>query len=303
MEEYLPIRRTQAFLLHKVALYIKNSKDDFILFKGEGQEMPDSLLAKEALPGFYILRSCQAAALIESQNRLNRELYRKIRGNGLIHIKQILCELVDEALRSEAPFRLGGLPETVEILFKGFAKKVDLLAKLAELSTKHHTLKEHSVNVMVFALNHCFFSAIPEGEAKRIALSALLHDIGFTRLTGNVFTADHFLSDEEFHTFRTHPSRGYEILKAEDPHLAAAALEHHERLDGSGYPMGIKHISLDGRLIGLIDSFDHLSFREKSYRKARKPFEAMSVIQAEVLQEGKFDREIFKCFCLSLGNA
>jgi HD-GYP domain-containing protein (c-di-GMP phosphodiesterase class II) len=65
--------------------------------------------------------------------------------------------------------------------------------------------------------------------------------------------------------------------------------------------MGITNVSLEGQIFGIINSFEYLSLREKSYRKAKKPFDAMSVIKNEVLNEGKFSRKIFVEFCKSLG--
>ena len=65
--------------------------------------------------------------------------------------------------------------------------------------------------------------------------------------------------------------------------------------------MGIKKVSLDGQIIGIINSFEHLSFREKSYRRVKKPFDAMAVIRDEVMEEGKFCKGLFTELCKSLG--
>ena len=81
--------------------------------------------------------------------------------------------------------------------------------------------------------------------------------------------------------------------------MAIGTLEHHENLDGSGYPRGITHISFEGQLINLISCFEQLTYREKKYRKAKLPFSAMSTIKDETLKYGKFNKEIFKDFCLS----
>ena len=59
--------------------------------------------------------------------------------------------------------------------------------------------------------------------------------------------------------------------------------------------------SLNGQMIGIIDSFEHLTFREKSYRRAKKPFDAMAVIKAKVMEQGKFCKGLFTDLCKSLG--
>ena len=79
-------------------------------------------------------------------------------------------------------------------------------------------------------------------------------------------------------------------------------LEHHEQLDGKGFPRGIANLSTEGRIIGLINSFDQLVNSESVGRKMKKPFDAMSLIKKEVLKEGRFDKTVFKNLCLSLSD-
>lgn len=82
--------------------------------------------------------------------------------------------------------------------------------------------------------------------------------------------------------------------------VATMALEHHEQLDGEGYPRGIKDLSFEGRLLSIIDSFEQLAFNEKLHRQKREPFGALQLIQKEILTHGKYDKEVFKGVCLSL---
>jgi HD-GYP domain-containing protein (c-di-GMP phosphodiesterase class II) len=153
-------------------------------------------------------------------------------------------------------------------------------------------------------MNYCIFSGFSEDDIRRFSLGALLNDIGKTQLSDEISAAEHQLSDEEYHSYKKHTSIGYDIIRQSESFndaIAIGALEHQERLDGSGYPMGITNVSLEGQIFGIINSFEYLSLREKSYRKAKKPFDAMSVIKNEVLNEGKFSRKIFVEFCKSLG--
>jgi len=95
---------------------------------------------------------------------------------------------------------------------------------------------------------------------------------------------------------------GYDMIITNtnfDISIATVALEHHERLDGSGYPNGIKDITMDSQLIGMIDSYEPLTYRNKIFRKAKKPFEALQIIKNDVMKE-KFSKVFFKKFASCL---
>ena len=156
---------------------------------------------------------------------------------------------------------------------------------------------------MLLVLNFCIFKNLPDEDTKKFSLGALLHDVGLARIPMQITEANHKLSDSEFSTYKTHTILGSDIIK-ENKHInsliAVGVLEHHERLNGTGYPRGISNISFEGRLIGIIDCFDNLTNNEKLHRKKKDPFSAMKTIQDEILTEGLFDKYIFKDLCLSL---
>ena len=81
--------------------------------------------------------------------------------------------------------------------------------------------------------------------------------------------------------------------------VALGALEHHEKLDGSGYPKGTRNISYVGQLLGIIDCYEALTNEDRPYRRAREPLETLKFLKEDV-QAGKFNRDIFEKFCYSL---
>jgi HD-GYP domain-containing protein (c-di-GMP phosphodiesterase class II) len=76
-------------------------------------------------------------------------------------------------------------------------------------------------------------------------------------------------------------------------------LQHHEKIDGNGYPRGINHISKTAQIVGLVDCYEALTSDDRPYRNAMDPFRALIIIKDEVLA-GKFNRRIFEKFCYSL---
>lgn len=94
-------------------------------------------------------------------------------------------------------------------------------------------------------------------DTERISLCALLNDAGATKLPKGTVSFKGRLPDRQYREYQTHTSIDHDIVKQDeniDSSSAAGILEHHERLDGSGYPRGIANISLEGRPIGLINS-------------------------------------------------
>jgi HD-GYP domain-containing protein (c-di-GMP phosphodiesterase class II) len=141
-------------------------------------------------------------------------------------------------------------------------------------------------------------------ETRRLGLGALLHDVGKAEIPSEILQAPRKLSPEEFEIMKSHTGIGERLIRAinrlgED--VALAALQHHEKLDGSGYPKGLqkRDISFNGQLIGIIDCYEALTNEERPYRRALEPLETLELLKRDV-EAGKFDRRLFEKFCYSL---
>ena len=135
-----------------------------------------------------------------------------------------------------------------------------------------------------------------------MGLSALLHHIGKTEIPANILRAPRKLTDHEFGVMKTHPKIGDLIIREKNKmggDVALGTLEHHEKLDGSGYPKGTRHISYVGQLLGIIDCYEALTNEDRPYRRAREPLETLKFLKDDV-KAGKFNRDIFEKFCYSL---
>lgn len=131
---------------------------------------------------------------------------------------------------------------------------------------------------------------------------ALLHDLGKTQVPPEILKSTGKLTNEEFGIMKYHPQISADIIIADPdmpPGMEAGALEHHEKLDGSGYPKGITDISFAGRLIGIIDCYEALTCDERPYRRAKAPLATLELLKGDVVS-GKLDKDIFTIFCKSL---
>ena len=102
-------------------------------------------------------------------------------------------------------------------------------------------------------------------------IGATLHDFGIIRIPSEILNKPGKLTDQEYEIMKQHPVHGYQILKAIDFPWAIGrmVLQHHERLDGSGYPGGIKgsEIILEARMIAVADVMESMT-SDRPYRKA-----------------------------------
>ena len=125
-------------------------------------------------------------------------------------------------------------------------------------------------------------AGLPDSEVRTVTQSALVHDIGKTAIPPAILGKTGPLTEEEHAIMRMHTAIGAHILIHTHGAMrtaSAVALQHHERLDGSGYPFGLKgdQIPLEIQAVSLADAFDALC-SERSYKKALPPREAAELI-------------------------
>jgi putative nucleotidyltransferase with HDIG domain len=112
---------------------------------------------------------------------------------------------------------------------------------------------------------------LTDWQAKGIYVTGLLHDLGKAAVPLEILNKPDRLTAEEFNTIKAHCQTGYDLLKEIDfPwRVTEAILQHHERLDGSGYPRGLSgnEIILEARILGVTDVVDAMCY-SRSYRPA-----------------------------------
>ena len=144
---------------------------------------------------------------------------------------------------------------TVEKLRKataGIIRAIDLIVETRDPYTAGH---QHQVARLAEAVAHEM--GLPAEAAEAIYVAASIHDLGKIYVPAEILSKPGHISDIERGIIRTHPQVGYEILRSIDfpwP-IAEIVLQHHERLDGSGYPRGLKDgdIRMEARILGLAD--------------------------------------------------
>lgn len=158
-------------------------------------------------------------------------------------------------------------------------------ALLVALALKDSSTEEHTRRVALRAVEVGEELDLPMGRLRSLALGGLLHDMGKLGVPEAVLQKPGPLSDEEFELVRRHPADGVDIL-TDSGGFPAAALrlvrQHHERLDGSGYPDGLHgdQLDLDSRILAVCDVYDAL-VSPRVYREAWSHERALAQLRAE----------------------
>ncbi|MCG8635937.1 MAG: hypothetical protein MI863_19040 [Desulfobacterales bacterium] len=298
MAEYLLVKESQIALFKNTPFYYQNGAGEYVIYKKKGERLDENRLSKIKYPDLYIFDADKDAAITELMTSLNNDLQAKIKGGDLKDVRQTLAVIMTEALTPSQPESMNTLPETIDILMGHCSKKDGTLKYLSQIASHSSLLIEHTVNITALTLHFCFFHGFSESDTRQLAMAAMLHDAGCAKLDNRLIESDKRLTDEQFKVYSTHPQLGHDliILNSDfDIAVPTVALEHHERIDGSGYPNGRRRITSYAQLIGLIDCYESLAYRWKKYRKTKKPFHALHLIKEEVMA-GKFSKEIFKQF-------
>lgn len=312
MTEYIRARKSQLNFYRKVPLYIKGEKNRFILYKQEGITISDMRIRKEKHPSIlYIKYSDKIKGIQEAQKAFNKKLEDAIKSNNHTKVKETLINIVRETLEEPRSGSLEGVYDTVNILVSDYSKEYDVVKNLIDISHKDYSTILHSINVMALVLGFAFYINLSLDETKILGLCGLLHDVGKTKVDQKILNAQRKLSDEEFEEIKSHTYRGYNILKGCKfrneylKHLSLSALEHHEKSDGTGYPLNKTESRLArfSQILAIVDCYEALTNDDRPYRSAMNPFDALNEIIGKDVKNGKYNKEIFALFIQSLSSA
>lgn len=172
------------------------------------------------------------------------------------------------------------------------------LSNLSELLDEKYTLATHLLNVALFTSLIANKLDIALDEKKKLVLSALLHDIGTTKIDESLLEKPDFLTNKEFNLVKKHALESVNIVRnsgLNDRFVLDAIMHHHERLDGSGYPEGLskKRISSFAQILAVSDVFDAL-ITNKPYRGAYSTFNALKLMKKE--HKNRLNMKIVKIF-------
>jgi HD-GYP domain-containing protein (c-di-GMP phosphodiesterase class II) len=213
---------------------------------------------------------------------------RTIRTEALTAVQGIF-----EGVKTGQPINSAEVKETVHGLIGEILQGHSALLCLIHIRQYDTNLFTHAVDACVFALVVGKQQGFDKNRLEHLGAGALLHDIGYLRLPRNLFRKHGVFTEQERRLMQQHPRLGIMLLnEARDLHqdMQRIILEHHERLDGSGYPSGLQGLGLSplSEIVSIVDVYDAmLSSREG--RPPLPPAQAIKELYKLALQ-GQFNR-------------
>lgn len=186
----------------------------------------------------------------------------------------------------------------IENILNNLKENENILYSMTELmGTDMYTYK-HSVNVAILSILTARSLGIKEKDIKDIAMGAMLHDIGKSKIDPEILNKNTELTEDEIEIMKKHTEYGYEIVKND---LALSYItkqiiySHHEFLDGSGYPRGLKReeVSMYSMIVTICDMFDTIT-SDREGKKRVPIYTALEMLAAQTVY--KLDFNVYSKF-------
>lgn len=188
--------------------------------------------------------------------------------------------------------------DTVEMLLKQVFNEINLFKQMQRIQMKDEYLFTHSVNVSLLCILIGRWLNLDDKVIRDLGVAGLLHDIGKVFIPNDILNKPGKLTEQEFAEMKKHTLLGYKLLvkdKVVLSNVSNAVLMHHERLDGSGYPLGVKGTGI-GHYAGVVavaDIYDAIT-SDRVYSHKKSPYAAVEILWRESF--GKLDACISKVF-------
>ncbi len=179
----------------------------------------------------------------------------------------------------------------------------DALQCVSALRNKDKYLLEHSVNVACLLVSFGKHLGLPKATLKHLAIGGIIHDVGKIKVDDKVLHKPARLTPEEFEHMKLHQVYAKQIItnvKGLSDVSRDVCLMHHEKLDGSGYPMGLtaEEMPMHGRMSGIVDIYDALT-ADRCYKKGMSSAEAFKVLLS--LTPNHLDKDLVYKFINCIG--
>ncbi|MGI6778647.1 MAG: HD-GYP domain-containing protein [Acetivibrionales bacterium] len=214
-------------------------------------------------------------------------------------VKEVLHEISSgKALNAEK------VKNITESIFEKINDRWDIISCINEMKEVDDYTYSHSVNVSLLCMMTAKWLGFNNVKMKLLVQAGLLHDIGKAQVPADILNKADKLTDIEFEEIKKHPVYGYKTAK-KIPGIHESVLKgilmHHEREDGSGYPIGIKgeNIHEFAKIIAVADIYDAMT-SPKIYRRKKTPFEVFEIMENHSF--GVLDTRVRTVFIENIAN-
>jgi putative nucleotidyltransferase with HDIG domain len=280
-------------------LYIDTDKGGGSVQQESGEETssgegPQAAVGSEA----PLAPSCQHHASPSIFDPEEIQLCRVLQQNAVQCVKEFYASVES----GDAP-DLKAAEAVVDELINNVTRHPGVMMTLSKLKAYDEYTFTHSVNVSLLAITLGKTLHYNRSDLKTLGLGALFHDIGKTRVSKKILNNPGGLTEDEMNLMYKHPVHSVEILKhvpGMTIDIIRVALEHHERISGTGYPRGLKgsNISEFGMISTIADVYDAMT-SDRVYRKKLTSHAALSKIYATA--KGNYNTAFVERFITRVG--
>ncbi len=234
----------------------------------------------------------KAKELIELKNEVRQNytdrlihspVYRKFVKHYHFQVRMVENSINDLIIKNVPLNSTELIRETIE-LFDDNPTAFSIFGMLHNMQELDDSTSAHCVNVSVICRLMGTWLQMDPDDLDALTLSGLLHDIGKAKIPEDILLKPSKLSKQEYEFIKLHPQFGYDILKDQDidPRVKKAVLLHHERCDGSGYPLGLHGDEIDdfASIVAIADVYDAMT-SDRCYRNGLCPFDVIAAFEDE----------------------
>ena len=207
---------------------------------------------------------------------------------------QIATRDIFQSVANEQHLDLTAVSEILDSMVESIGRTPDALLWLAKLKKTDDYAYNHALNVSITLMAFGNFLALSKKQIKELGLAGLLQDVGKVKISSDILLKEGKLTREEFEHAKKHVDESLKILET-TPNIPNTAIflvaQHHERIDGSGYPYQLKgtQIGLISQIAGLVDTYCALT-THKSYAKG--VFHQQALEEIHQLSGTQFSNEL-----------
>ncbi|MDO6837152.1 HD-GYP domain-containing protein [Pseudoalteromonas carrageenovora] len=224
----------------------------------------------------------KASVNYDQQGRKLQSLYGDLTSGLSLNVKvldEIACEIVSSVFRN-----------------------ANAMTILTRIKDKHSYNWRHMINCAIFTAVFAKYLGYKEPLVQELAMGALLHDLGQAKLPQGIFSKPSKVTNNELVAIKKHVAQGLGLVKGEKgitPLMLDMIVNHHERLDGSGYPRAIQgdKISRPARIMAIVDVYDAMT-ADRPHQDGDEPINALRYLLAN---KQMFDAELVQHFIKCLG--
>ena len=295
---------------------IYNDSDQLVL--PEGLKLNDKSIAKLTYYGIMFVRVQdptgdempvqEAASDSEMGDSYNERLkkteefkvFKEQFESSVAELENVLSDVVERNMPPDTTDLMGKINEMLHP--KGGS--INVFDMIRNMKTFDDMTFSHMLNVGLISAVFGKWLGLNDEQIELATQCGILHDIGKLKIPAEIIKKPGKLTNEEFKIIKTHPTEGYKILHNcpdIDEHIKLACLEHHERVDGSGYPMAITGEQMDyyAKLVGIADVYEAMT-AVRIYRGSLSPFQVIEIFESEGLQ--KYDTQMIMTFLENICN-